>query len=124
MGAGSAAASPAPEINEPLTGPPPPVRWSKRKPEAAVFLEAARAALGALSEQVSVPAENLLSPDLVRRLCWDWQPASEPDAAVEAFLHDAGARTWQRQLVVPVLAQALTAPSSSSAPSAPSAEQT
>ena len=99
-----------PEINEPLTGPPPPVRWSKRKPEAVVFLEAARAALGALSEQVHVPAENLLSPDLVRRLCWDWQPASEPDTAVEAFLHDAGARTWQRQLVVPVLARALAAP--------------
>lgn len=106
-----------PEINEPLTGPPPPVRWSKRKPEAAVFLEAARAALGALSAQMSVPAENLLSPDLVRRLCWDWQPAPEPDAAVETFLNDAGARNWQRQLVVPVLAQALTAPAASPAPS-------
>ena len=86
------------------------MRWSKRKPEAVVFLEAARTALSALSEQVHVPAENLLSPDLVRRLCWDWQPASEPDTAVEAFLHDAGARTWQRQLVVPVLARALAAP--------------
>jgi len=64
-----------------------------------------------------VPAENLLSPDLLRRLCWDWQPAPEPDAAVETFLNDAGARNWQRQLVVPVLAQALTAPAASPAPS-------
>ena len=106
-----------PETSEPLTGPPPPVRWAKRKPEAAVRLEAARAALSELSRQVSVPTENLVSPDLVRRLCWDWQVGAEPDpdpetdtgttAAADAFLRDAGARAWQRALVVPVLAPAL-----------------
>lgn len=106
-----------PETSEPLTGPPPPVRWAKRKPEAAVRLEAARAALSELSRQVSVPTENLVSPDLVRRLCWDWQVGADPDpdpetdtgttAAADAFLRDAGARAWQRALVVPVLAPAL-----------------
>jgi ribonuclease D len=104
-----------PETSEPLNGPPPPVRWAKRKPEAAVRLEAARAALSELSRQVSVPTENLLSPDLVRRLCWDWQvgPDSDADttAAADAFLCDAGARAWQRALVVPVLAPALNPPS-------------
>jgi ribonuclease D len=94
------------------------VRWAKRKPEAAVRLEAARAALSELSRQVGVPAENLLSPDLVRRLCWDWQGGAGPDpetdtattAAADAFLRDAGARAWQRALVVPVLAPALNSP--------------
>lgn len=99
-----------PDSAEPPSGPPPPSRWSRRKPEAAARLEAARAALGQLSEQVNVPTENLLSPDLLRRLCWDWIPATpDPTAAIEEFLSTGGARPWQRQLTVPLLAQALGA---------------
>jgi ribonuclease D len=97
-----------PEAQEPPNGPPPASRWARRKPEAAVRLEAARAGLTELSQQVSVPSENLLSPDVVRRLCWDWQPAEDVAAAVENFLRDAGARPWQRELTVPVLTAALT----------------
>ena len=96
-----------PEAAEPFTGPPPPVRWAKRKPEAAGYLEAARAALGELSQRVGVPTENLVSPDLVRRLCWDWTPADDVTGAVSDFLRDAGARGWQRDLVEPVLSEAL-----------------
>jgi ribonuclease D len=97
-----------PAAQEPPNGPPPASRWARRKPEAAVRLEAARAGLTELSQQVSVPTENLLSPDVVRRLCWDWQPAEDVAAAVENFLRDAGARPWQRELTVPVLTAALT----------------
>ncbi|HEX2398984.1 MAG TPA: ribonuclease D [Mycobacterium sp.] len=97
-----------PPAQEPPNGPPPASRWARRKPEAAVRLEAARAGLTELSQQVSVPTENLLSPDVVRRLCWDWQPAEDAAAAVENFLRDAGARPWQRELTVPVLTAALT----------------
>jgi ribonuclease D len=95
-----------PETAEPLNGPPPPVRWAKRKPEAAARLEAARAALSELSGRVAVPPENLVSPELVRRLCWDWAGGSE--AEVDAFLRDGGARSWQRALAVPVLSPAMT----------------
>ncbi|WP_192720869.1 ribonuclease D [Mycobacterium sp. OAS707] len=97
-----------PDAQEPSNGPPPASRWSRRKPEAAVRLEAARAALTAVSQRVSVPSENLVSPELVRRLCWDWQPVSDTAAAVDDFLRDAGARPWQRELAVPVLAEALS----------------
>lgn len=97
-----------PTGSEPLTGPPPPARWSRRKPEAAERLEAARAGLSELSQRVSVPTENLLTPDTVRRLCWDWQPVEDIEAAVEEFLVQAKARPWQRQLTVPVLTVALT----------------
>ena len=55
-----------------------------------------------------MPPENLVSPDVVRRLCWDWQPADDTGAAIDDFLRDAGARPWQRELAVPVLAEALT----------------
>jgi ribonuclease D len=103
-----------PDAQEPSTGPPPASRWSRRKPEAAVRLEAARAALTALSQQVSVPTENLVSPDMVRRLCWDWQPVEDTAAAIDDFLREAGARPWQRELAVPVLTEALEPPPESS----------
>jgi ribonuclease D len=102
----------APDIAEDNGGPPPPVRWAKRKPEAAVRLEAARAALSELSQRVGVPTENLLSPELLRRLCWDWpgrgENAADNAGAVDEFVRDGGARPWQRELVVPVLAEAVT----------------
>lgn len=93
---------------EPVNGPPPTSRWSRRKPEAAERLEKARAGLTELSQRVSVPAENLLTPDTLRRLCWDWQPVSDVAAAVDEFLAQAGARPWQRELTGPVLTAAFT----------------
>ena len=56
-------------LPEPSTGPPPAARWIRRKPEAAARLEAARAGLAELSQRVSVPTENLVTPEIVRRLC-------------------------------------------------------
>jgi ribonuclease D len=96
-----------PELTEPTEGPPPPMRWAKRNPEAAARLEAARAALAELSGRVGVPTENLLAPDLVRRLCWDWNAGVDPAAVIEAMLTGGGARAWQRDLVVPALTRAL-----------------
>jgi ribonuclease D len=100
-----------PNSVEPQVGPPPVARWSRRKPEAAERLAAVREGLGELSQQASVPVENLISPDLVRRLCWDWQgPDDSPKdiaAAVAGFLRDGGARRWQLELVVPVVTAAL-----------------
>jgi len=103
-----------PEEAEPPTGPPPAARWSRRKPEAAARLEAVRAALAEVSQRVDVPTENLISPDLVRRLCWDWEVTGEGSAdaaeALDAFLRAGQARAWQREFVVPVLARALQPP--------------
>ncbi|BBX74131.1 ribonuclease D [Mycobacterium shinjukuense] len=97
-----------PEIIEAPNGPPPPGRWGKRKPDAAARLTAARAALAAVTHRVGVPVENLVSPDLVRRLCWDWQGGIDPVRAVDEYLRAGQARVWQRELVVPVLAAAMT----------------
>jgi ribonuclease D len=99
-----------PDEAEPPNGPPPPARWSRRKPEAAARLEAARAGLAEVSQRVGVPAENLISPDLVRRLCWDWEVAADPVEAVEEFLRAGHARAWQRELVVTALATAVQPP--------------
>jgi ribonuclease D len=99
-----------PTPQEPSTGPPPASRWARRKPEAAVRLEAARSGIAELSQRVSVPTENVVTPEIVRRLCWDWQPlptAEQTASAIDEFLRDAGARQWQRDLADPVLADAL-----------------
>lgn len=102
-----------PGAQDPSSGPPPPSRWGKRNPDAAVRLEAARAAMTELSGRIHVPTENLLSPDALRRLCWDWPVTGNEGEAgdlapgIDAFLSAAGARRWQRSLDVPVLASAL-----------------
>jgi ribonuclease D len=100
-----------PQVTDAPNGPPPPARWSRRKPDAAARLEVARAALSELSQLVGVPTENLVSPDLVRRLCWEWDVlrlgATDPVAITEEYLSAGQARPWQRELVVPVLASAM-----------------
>jgi len=96
-----------PALPDPQNGPPPVSRWSRRKPEAAARLEAARAALAELSHRIGVPSENLLAPELVRRLRWDGEGADDIAAAIDAVLAERGARPWQRLVVGPVLAAAL-----------------
>ena len=54
----------------PGDGPPPPRAWKDRDPEAAARLTRCREAVTALAEQHRMPVENLLTPDLLRRLCW------------------------------------------------------
>ena len=51
-------------------GPPPAHRWHERDPEAARRLAAVRTVIAALSDEHSLPAENMLQPDSVRRLAW------------------------------------------------------
>ncbi len=98
---------PAEEAESP-NSPPAPARWARRRPEAAERLDASRTALRELSARVSVPAENLVTPELVRRLCWDWEePAGDTATAIDQFLAAGQARCWQRGLVVPVLTTAL-----------------
>jgi ribonuclease D len=94
-----------PEVASPSEGPPPPRTWPDRNPEAAARLHQARALLTEISERLSVPLENLISPDLVRRVCWD--PPAADQVAVQEILTRAGARPWQVELAAPVLVAAL-----------------
>ena len=89
--------------------PPPPNRWNERDPVAARRLARVRAAVNALALAHSMPAENLLQPDSVRRLAWS-PPRPADEAAVRAALSASGARAWQLELVVAPLTTALTEP--------------
>jgi ribonuclease D len=92
----------------PSDAPPPASRWADRDPDAAARLAAARAALAALSERHAVPVENLLSPELVRRLSWQ-PPADTSPEGVGAALAAGGARGWQVGLTAEPLSAALAA---------------
>lgn len=97
-----------PQPGQPVTGPPPPRAWADKDPAAAARLSAARAAVSALAERVTMPQENLISPDTVRRICWE-PPGTVDAGSVAAALAGYGARPWQVGLVTPVLVDALTA---------------
>ncbi|MFD8723728.1 HRDC domain-containing protein [Streptomyces sp. NPDC059629] len=95
-----------PQPGQPVTGPPPPRAWADKDPAAAARLSAARAAVSALAEELNMPQENLITPDTVRRLCWE--PPQVVDAeTVGAALEGYGARPWQVEQVTPVLVTAL-----------------
>lgn len=78
--------------------------WGQRFPEAAARLAAARDAIVAEAERQQMPVENLLTPDVMRRLVWD-PPAELTPPAVEARLIKLGARNWQAVLTAPILAE-------------------
>jgi ribonuclease D len=86
---------------------PPVNRWSDRDPAAAVRLAGTRAALVEIAEQHRLPLQNLLAPDLVRRLCWE-PPEPLDAAAVERELVAGGARRWQCELTAHPLSAALS----------------
>jgi len=89
-----------PKVTVPGDGPPPVARWADRDPAAAARLSAARAGIAAISAEWSIPAENLVQPDLLGRVCWS-PPA---DGEIATALREGGAREWQIELIAPVLA--------------------
>jgi ribonuclease D len=95
-----------PRPNAPGDGPPPVNRWADRAPEAARRLEAARATVTGIAEDVVMPTENLLLPDTVRRLAWAPPETVDADTVAE-FLRERGARNWQVGLTAEPLATAL-----------------
>ncbi|MFD4971029.1 ribonuclease D [Streptomyces sp. NPDC058424] len=97
-----------PQQGQQVTGPPPPRAWADKDPVAAARLAAAKTEVSALAERLNMPQENLVSPDTVRRLCWE--PPKGADAeSVGAALAGYGARPWQVEQVTPVLVKALAA---------------
>ncbi|QTE28314.1 HRDC domain-containing protein [Pengzhenrongella sicca] len=95
-----------PSVRGPRTdAPPPPRAWPDRDPAAAARLAVAREAVIELSVEHHIPVENLLQPDLLRRLCWSPPPQLDADS-IAPVLAAGGARRWQVELVTPRLAEA------------------
>ncbi|WP_225792731.1 ribonuclease D [Agrococcus sediminis] len=99
--------------------PPPPRFWKSRRPEADLRLQRARAAVQAVAEELAMPAENLLTPDALRRVAWE--PIEPTEAAVAAALRARDARPWQVAATAQRIAAAFVEPDQAPAqPSEPS----
>ncbi|MSO43211.1 MAG: ribonuclease D [Candidatus Planktophila sp.] len=89
----------------------PPIKlWRDRFPEKFAPLSHARALIEAIATHNSIPVENLLSPESIRRICWSPPPGAttaRDEPAVRAALATLGARPWQIDLVAGALAGAL-----------------
>ena len=89
---------------------PPMKLWKERFP--AKFAPLSHARLGVENESLALalPPENLISPEIVRKLCWSPPPGATTAlmvAEVSSALVSFGARSWQASLVAPILAAAL-----------------
>jgi ribonuclease D len=94
-----------PALTVPGTGPPPARTWAEREPVAAARLAQARAEIAAFGAQHSVPVENVLTPDVLRRLLWT-PPVDLSEAGIRAALAALGARPWQVDITAPIIARA------------------
>ena len=98
-----------PQLRLASEGLPPPKLWQSRNPLGYARLTHAKASITECAIENSMPAENLISPELVRRVCWQMPPESKEERLkfVQDVLGGLGARTWQIELVSPPLAAIL-----------------
>jgi len=96
-----------PPARLPSTSLPPPKVWQEKNPLAYARYTHARARLAELSNELSIPVENLVTPDYVRQTLWPEPPAEDWLGYVAASLTRLGARSWQIALVTPAIAPIL-----------------
>jgi len=96
-----------PPARLPSTSLPPPKVWQEKNPLAYARYTHARARLAELSNELSIPVENLVTPDYVRQTLWPEPPAEDWLGYVAASLARLGARSWQIALVAPAIAPIL-----------------
>jgi ribonuclease D len=89
----------------PGDGMPPPRVWAEKNPEADGRLKRARAAVIARAEELSIPVENVLTPDTLRRVAWS-PPAQITEQSVGAALTALAARPWQVEATAQLIARA------------------
>ena len=87
-------------------GMPPVKQWRDKFPERYAPLTHARAAVALRAQELNMPTENLITPEFVRRICWD-QTQPREEVVIEK-LTKLGARSWQIDQVAPLLTYALT----------------
>jgi ribonuclease D len=87
---------------------PPPRAWPDKNPAADRRLKAARVAVTDRSTELNIPIENLLTPELLRRLAWA-PPEPIEVSTVSAVLSEMGARAWQVEAIASPITEAFIA---------------
>jgi ribonuclease D len=83
---------------------PPTKSWADRNPLAGARWAIARPELMALADRMGMPVENLMTPEVIRRVLWE---PPDPVMALRDALASEGARPWQIEAVVPILEEAI-----------------
>ena len=107
-----------PEMRAAGDSMPPTKIWKERFPEKYAPFTHARAAVEARAAELNIPVENLIAPDVIRKLVWKLSTDVEKDAL------DLGARPWQVAEIADLVTAALLErePLAVSEPAEPSAE--
>jgi ribonuclease D len=107
-----------PEMRAAGDSMPPTKIWKERFPEKYAPFTHARAAVEAHAAELNIPVENLIAPDVIRKLVWKLSTDVEKDAL------DLGARPWQVAEIADLVTAALLErePLAVSEPAEPSTE--
>lgn len=84
---------------------PPARAWPDRNPEADARLKAARPVVEQRAEELVMPTENLLTPDLLRRVAWNPPEPTTAESVGDALIA-LGARRWQIAQTAQLIADA------------------
>jgi ribonuclease D len=84
---------------------PPPRVWSDKNPDADKRLKTARARIAEVAKEMSIPVENMLTPELLRRVAWN-PPAPAVEENIARALTEMGAREWQIAATSQAIAEA------------------
>jgi ribonuclease D len=96
------------ELRAKATGIPNHRNWPMKFPEAHARLLASKAVLISISEELQIPQENILNPEVLRSICFE-PPAEISKSSVTEHLLAKGVRAWQIAVVVDQLATTLKA---------------
>jgi ribonuclease D len=108
-----------PEMRAAGDSMPPTKIWKERFPEKYAPFTHARAAVEIRAQELNIPVENLISPDVIRKLVWKVSSDVRRDAL------ELGARPWQVAEIADLVSAALlereplALPEASEAPAEP-----
>ncbi|WP_425411255.1 HRDC domain-containing protein [Nesterenkonia alba] len=104
-----AASEDLPGRQRPDSGPPAPRTWKDRNPEAFRRFRTARARLARHAETLNMMPETLLTPAVLKQLCWS-PPQSIDLDTVSTALEELGARPWQVEQTAAIITVAMLDP--------------
>jgi ribonuclease D len=81
--------------------------WRERFLEKYIPLSHARARLAEAAADRELPVENLLTPELMRKICWNYGGGSASVSDIASDLASWGARPWQIEITSPILSACL-----------------
>lgn len=91
-----------PVMRIPSDSIPAPRVWADKNPEAFHRLTCAKESIHSCAEELNLPVENLLTPSVLRELCW-FPPETLTIESIADSLKRLGARDWQIKITSELL---------------------